>query len=602
MCLFSKTRGPAPYPPFVRLTCKQNYLSACRYECSAGFHRSRCSVSRRVLFIARRSSYFSLLWLTCLAACNPLTRPDSGIESLHSEISDWQEPWVSSGASPSDVSDAAPAKSSGAVESVQEALANDVLIHRISVDAAQVSLASLMFLLAREAELDLVLQSPLNDPVTYRARDLPLRDVLDVLTQQVPFDWHITDRTLRVRDHSMFSESYPVDYLDMDRSTHSRVGLATRVGTLSTTAFAGDTSSSVANGSETLIENRSDHRFWESLADDLEGLLQTGNVSGPGLARFSLNREAGLVTIHAGPPMHRKVRRYLDHLHESVGRQVLIEASVVEITLSDTYETGIDWQLLANGINGVSAAQVLGGLPVVNANTVSRLSAPSALVSLVQQTDHGDVTATLSLLEEFGDVRILSRPRIIALNNQASVLKVVDNRVYFTVNVERRIGEDRDEIVTESDIHTVPVGLVMNVTPQIGRDEQVMLNVRPTLSRILGFVDDPNPELAAADVRNSVPEIQVRELESMLSVQSGRVAIIGGLMQNASRARDRGVAGLAGLPIVGPLFSQRRHAQERSELLIVLRPTVLDRNDSSNSAARSDGVGIDQTTTIRAGG
>jgi general secretion pathway protein D len=329
-----------------------------------------------------------------------------------------------------------------------------------------------------------------------------------------------------------------------------------------------------------LIQNQSDHRFWESLADDLEGLLQVDDNTDGMPARFSLNREAGLVTVHARPGVHASVRRYLERLQESVGRQVLIEASVVEVTLSDTYETGIDWQLLANGINGVSAAQVLSGLPAVNSASVSRLGAPAALLSVVQETDYGDVTATLSLLEEFGDVRILSRPRIIALNNQASVLKVVDNRVYFTVNIERRTGDERDEIVTESEIHTVPVGLVMNVTPQIGRGDRVMLNVRPTLSRILGFVDDPNPELALADVRNSVPEIQVRELESMLSVRSGRVAIIGGLMQNASRSRDRGVAGLASLPFVGSLFSQRRREQERSELLIVLRPTVLRSNET----------------------
>jgi len=380
----------------------------------------------------------------------------------------------------------------------------DASMHRVSVDAASVSLSSLLFLLAREAQLDLVLLSSLDTPVTFRASDLPLRDVLDVLAQQVSFDWRIDGSALRVRDGSLFTESYPVDYIDMDRSTQSRVGLATRVGTLSSSQTSDNASPSVANGSETLIQNQSDHRFWESLADDLEGLLQVDDNTDGMPARFSLNREAGLVTVHARPGVHASVRRYLERLQESVGRQVLIEASVVEVTLSDTYETGIDWQLLANGINGVSAAQVLSGLPAVN-----------------------------------------------SLNNQASVLKVVDNRVYFTVNIERRTGDERDEIVTESEIHTVPVGLVMNVTPQIGRGDRVMLNVRPTLSRILGFVDDPNPELALADVRNSVPEIQVRELESMLSVRSGRVAIIGGLMQNASRSRDRGVAGLASLPFVG---------------------------------------------------
>jgi len=183
-------------------------------------------------------------------------------------------------------------------------------------------------------------------------------------------------------------------------------------------------------------------------------------------------------------------------------------------------------------------------------------------------------------------VRILSKPRIIALNNQTSVLKVVDNRVYFTVNVERQRSESKDEIITETQIHTVPVGLVMNVTPYIDEVGEVMLNVRPTLSRILGFVNDPNPELALADVRNSVPEIQVREMESMLRVKSGDMAIIGGLMQDIQDGSNRSLPGLARLPLVGALFRQRHKARKQSELLIVLKPTVLPAAHSANLALK----------------
>ena len=115
----------------------------------------------------------------------------------------------------------------------------------------------------------------------------------------------------------------------------------------------------------------------------------------------------------------------------------------------------------------------------------------------------------------------------------------------------------------------------MNVTPHIDKGGEVMLNVRPTLSRILGFVDDPNPELVSADVRNSVPEIQVREMESMLRVQSGQVAIIGGLMQETQDDSDRALPGLSRIPLIGALFRQQRKTREQSELLIVLKPTVL---------------------------
>jgi general secretion pathway protein D len=293
-----------------------------------------------------------------------------------------------------------------------------------------------------------------------------------------------------------------------------------------------------------------------------------------GKIRWTVNRDAGLLTLYAEHSVHQDLRRYLEKLHDSAQRQVLIEATVIEVALSDRFEAGINWQLLAKGVNGLSAAQVLTGAPVVTAESVSRLPRPSGILSLVQQSRIGDVAATLSLLEQFGDVRILSRPRIIALNNQPAVLKVVDNHVYFTVNVERRLSDTRDEIVTETEIHTVPVGLVMNVTAFVGSDDVVMLNVRPTMSRILGFVDDPNPELALANIRNSVPEIQVREMESMLRVKSGDIAIIGGLMQESVRDTDRQIPGAAGLPFIGRLFKQKSRSRTLTELLVVLRPTI----------------------------
>jgi len=130
--------------------------------------------------------------------------------------------------------------------------------------------------------------------------------------------------------------------------------------------------------------------------------------------------------LFASPQDHSAVVEYLDILKESTQRQVLIEATVVEVTLSESFEAGIDWQLLANGLRGLSAAQIFVGGPAVDIDSVSRLTSPSGLLSIAQETGVGDITATLSLLEQFGDIKILSRPRIMALNNQSAVLKVVD--------------------------------------------------------------------------------------------------------------------------------------------------------------------------------
>lgn len=443
-----------------------------------------------------------------------------------------------------------------------------------SLEAVDAPIEALLFSLARDASVQLKVYGSIEGRVSLYSRAQPLEDIIASLAEQAQFSWQLQAELLSIWGGGRYSYSYPIDYLNISRRTQSSVGLATQVGTINASAESG----SVANSSQTRVENTIEHHFWGSLRADIENMMGHSELAQTGdIGQFSINKEAGLLTLYAMPSVHKNIQRYLELLNDSSQRQVLIEATVVEVTLSDSFDAGVDWQLLAKGISGFSAAQVLVGAPIVDAQSIERIGAPSGLISFVHEGGDGDVGATLSLLEQFGDVRILSRPRIIALNNQSSVLKVVDNRVYFTVNVQRRQREnEEDEVITETEIHTVPVGLVMNVTPQITDYGRVMLNVRPTLSRILGFVNDPNPELALANVRNGVPEIQVREMESMLQVQSGEVAIIGGLMQETETDDDARLPGLGSLPGVGRLFSRKSRARRQTELLIVLRPTVID--------------------------
>lgn len=450
-------------------------------------------------------------------------------------------------------------------------------IELFDVKAIKAPTDALLYSLASDAGKQLQINGQLDTYLTVNATQQPLTELLRLFSEQADFSWQLLADKIMVWTGEAYGQSYAVNYLNMDRRTQSSVGLATQVGTINA---ADSTSSTIANSSQTQIENSSEHLFWDSLKLDIEGLVQqdkgvASQANGNSIGRFSINREAGLLTLFAIPSVHRSLVQYLDLLHSNTQRQVLIEATVVEVALSGSFEAGVDWQVLANGINGLNAAQVLVGAPSVTAQNLGRVTAPAGLISLVQQGSNGDVSATLSLLEQFGDVRILSRPRIIALNNQPSVLKVVDNRVYFTLNVQRRQSDDKDEVITETEIHTVPVGLVMNVTPQISQQGDVILNVRPSLSRILGFVNDPNPELAQANVRNGVPEIQVRELESMLQVRSGNVAIIGGLMQESRTDTDAGLPGLSRIPVLGRLFSKQSSQTRQTELLVVLRPTVL---------------------------
>lgn len=443
---------------------------------------------------------------------------------------------------------------------------------RLAIEATALPLSALFDGIAEQLSISWQASEPLNIPVTWALPEQPADVVLDQIADKYNLQWAYENDQLIIRGPGSFAAFYSVDYLNLERAFNSRVGLATEVGTMRGVESAG--ASSAANSSSTTIDNLSKHQFWQSLTDDLAIWLPDQS----GSTRWTVNKDVGVISLYAPANTHKQLKEYLKGIAATSQRQVLIEASVVEVLLSDDYEAGIDWQWLAKNLDGLSAIQQLQGLGSITEAAIDQLPTPSGLVTFSQQFREGNFSATFKLLEKFGDARIVSRPQIMAMNNQPAVLKVVDNRVYFTVNVERQQSDDSVDRTTETQIHTVPVGLVMNVTPQISADNSVMLNVRPSLSRILGFVNDPNPELNSANLTNGVPEIQVREMESVLRVPSGSIAVIGGLMQSVQDDRDQQLPGLAGLPGVGVLFGQKKRQRERTELFIVIKPTVMGLN------------------------
>ncbi len=199
-----------------------------------------------------------------------------------------------------------------------------------------------------------------------------------------------------------------------------------------------------------------------------------------------------------------------------------------------------------------------------------------------------DFNISVRLLEQFGNTRVLSSPKLMALNNQTALLKVVDNVVYFTVQSQisqGTVGQGNLQSVTTTP-NTVAVGVVVSLTPQVHEDGNVTLTVRPTISRVLKFVPDPNPIIPPA-TNQGVPEIAVREMESVLQLTSGQTAILGGLMQDNVRRDRNQVPYVGNLPRVGDLFAYRNEEVTKSELVIFIRPIVV-RNPSLDSDELKD--------------
>lgn len=438
-----------------------------------------------------------------------------------------------------------------------------------SLDVRDIPVAELLLAMGRDAGLELDLHAGIDGRVTLRAQDQPLRELLERIARQADIRYQLNGRHLVVRPDTPEIRSYALDYVNLSREMRGTVATSTQI---ATTGSAGQSAGSGSgNASVTQIETRASNDFWSALEANLVNILagsgtgaRTCGGESPSRGCHSpdvmINRESGVLMVRATARQHEHLRAFLGSVQQAARRQVMIEATIVEVTLADGYRQGIDWTHL--GVPGWNIRPRGSGDARPGQPTVSYLSASN------------DVR--IELLETFGTVKVLSSPRLSVLNNQTAMLKVVEEVVYFLVDSTTTEYDDRKQarITATTTPQSVSVGMVMSVTPQISAEGEITLNVRPTISGISGFKDDPNPSLG--NIPNRVPQIRTREIESMLRLRSGEVGVLGGLMEDRIDHDTGRIPLLGDLPVLGELFTRRDNAVRRTELLIFLRPLLID--------------------------
>lgn len=487
-----------------------------------------------------------------------------------------------------------------------------------TVVVADTPVKDLLFSLSRDANLNVDISTDVTGNVTLNAVDQTLPQLLERITKQVSLRYVIDGPNLVISSDTPFWRIYRIDYVNIARESISEAKVATQI---ATTGGAGGSTS--GNGSKTTVKNKSTNNFWAVLQANIRAILgvtsatiasatsaaassatppaataaapgtiattgdgtQTTAVTTPSITTAPIlnpvvaNPAAGLINIFATQHQHQELQKFLDQVMVNAQRQVLIEMTIVEVELSDHFQAGVDWTRLSDnnqtGGNGPSLIANLTGTTNLSTTPVFTIGYQNSTSSI------GNVTATIKMLETFGTVRVLSSPKIMALNNQTALLKVVDESVYFTVEQETTTASvGVPAIITfTSEVHTVPVGMVMSVMPQINENDNVTLSIRPTISRITSFKEDPVPKLVGANFENLVPQIQVREMESLLQVGNGQTIVMGGLMQNKINKNKDGIPILQNIPIIGNLFSYRNDLLTKTELIIFLRPTVIKSSD-----------------------
>jgi general secretion pathway protein D len=485
-----------------------------------------------------------------------------------------------------------------------------------------VPVKDLLFSIARDTQYNIDLNPGISGRVSLNAVQEPLPAILDRIARQADLRYEMHGRTVSIMPDTPYVKTYTVNYVNVARNTTSSVGVAAQIASTGGGSIGTGTTASATTGnsSTTTVASQSNNDLWNVLADNIRTILagtravtqsieeraarqqaekaeraervsqaEAASKAGAGAASLftaafanqpagdgkydvAVNPVAGTVSVLGTAKQQELVQQYLDRVMQSAQRQVLIEATIVEVTLKDQYRAGIDWsKALAAGASGWKIDAV-GAVSGSSSNALA-----GALAPFIQATYNGSngFKAAIDLLESYGKTKVLSSPKLMALNNQTALLKVVNNLVYFTVKADTNQNANNTTTTFTTTPQTVPIGVVMSVLPQINENGMVSLTVRPTISRQVGTVQDPNPDLKKLDISNSVPVIQVREMESLLQVRSGQTVVLGGLIQDdTNNARD-GIPGLSRPEGVGAVFGQHERINNQTELVIFLRPIVV---------------------------
>jgi general secretion pathway protein D len=525
-------------------------------------------------------------------------------------------------------------------------------VETYSVVVTNVPAREILFALARDAKVNIDIGQGIEGLVTLNAIDQTLPQILDRISKQVDMRYSIENGNLFVEADKPYLKTYKIDFINMSRTVTSKIFTSSQIGgaagsTTGAATTAGGNTASTTVSSETknnlmdsLVENvraiiadedriryteRIERRNDMAAAAKGEGSVSvsTGNLSGSGnssgkgqsgktagasgagneeisgqttsvqqVAKYepavniNANKETGVLIVRATGRQHKKVQEFIDRVMNTARRQVLIEATIAEVTLNSNYQQGIDWsRLRASGsTKGFQVTQaVTGGVTSAAPGAMLLLSYANPTSAL------GNLSASVTLLDSFGDVKVLSSPKLSVMNNQTATLKVVDNKIYFTISSQITPATALSNAIVNYTTTAVPVavGFTMNVTPEINDSDYVTINVRPTITRIIGYVNDPNPNLAypcagsnnatcnIVPVVNRVPEIRTREMESIIRVSSGQIAVLGGLMQDELNNLSDGIPLVDDIPVIGNVFKNRNDTKTKTELVIFLRPVVI---------------------------
>lgn len=440
--------------------------------------------------------------------------------------------------------------------------------------------------------------------ISVELKDVTLQEALATVGDMYGFDVQRKGNVFHVYPAGLRTETIPVNYLMMARRGLSRTSVSTGGVTANDnnnngnnnnfdgssnnnngnnnfgSSSNGDSSNNNSNG--TRIETDSNNDYWTDLRDSLQTLIGTGE----GRAVIT-SPQAGLVTVRAYPKELKAVRDFLDQSGEHLKRQVVLEARILEVSLNEGYEQGVDWNGLSaswDGNKGIRKGGSLGDSQVGASNPIFNAIGGGAGFTI----SDGNFTVAVDLLKTQGDVNTLSSPRVTATNNQKAVIKVGTDEYFVTNASTTTTTSGNSAPIVTPNVELTPFfsGIALDVTPQIDEQGKVLLHIHPS-------VIDTEEQNKTINVGTADPLVlplaksSIRESDTVVQANNGDIVVIGGLMKTDKKEVVSKVPLLGDIPWVGEAFTNRSESTNKVELVILLKPTVVDKDTWQKELQRS---------------
>ena len=450
----------------------------------------------------------------------------------------------------------------------------------------------------------MVLHPGVGGAVTLNLKNVTVPEAMNAIRHVYGYEYRLEGNRFYVLGREMQTRLFMVNYLNLTRRGKSDTRVSGGgIGQRSSSAGAASApaSSGGASGFSSIeLQTQSDVDFWKSLELTLKEI-----VGKEGGRKVIVNQQSGVVVVRAMPEELRVVEEYLGATHASVNRQVVLEAKIIEVELNDRFQAGINWSKISGNYTASQVGGGTGGLDTTGATSVAGSigtlrpgtgsfspTTPGTLSNafggvFTLAATASDFTAFIELLKAQGEVQVLSSPRVSTINNQKAVIKIGGDE-FFVTGVSSSTGTTSGGVTTTStptvDLTSFFSGIVLDVTPQIDENKNIVLHIHPSVSAVTQ--KDKSFSVSGSAFNLPLALSTIQESDNVVRAQSGQIIIIGGLMKEGTTDENVSVPILGDIPILGNLFRHKKVTRVKKELIILLKPTVIEAGQDWNDALR----------------